>query len=90
MNNHYIYELKKDQLNYDNLIQKNSSNINLKDQEYLSELLMNPNKKEENFQNNNQMNENMSTESLIKTAIIMILKLIKLIKLKIFRLIIKL
>ena len=68
MNNHYIYELKKDQLNYDNLIQKNSSNINLKDQEYLSELLMNPNKKEENFQNNNQMNENMSTESLIKNS----------------------
>ena len=68
MNNHYIYDLKKDQVNYDNLIQKHSSNINLKDKEYLSELLMSPNKKEENIHNNNQLHENMNTESLIKNC----------------------
>ena len=68
MNNHYIYELKKDQVNFDNLNQKYFSNINLKDQEYLSELLMNPKKKEEDMQNNNQVNGNISTESLIKNC----------------------
>ena len=68
MNNHYIYELKKDQVNFGNLNQKYSSNINLKDQEYLSELLMNPKKKEEDMQSNNQMNGNINTESLIKNC----------------------
>lgn len=68
MNNHYIYELKKDQVNFDNLNQKYFSNINLKDQEYLSELLMNPKKKEEDMQSNNQMNGNINTESLIKNC----------------------
>ena len=68
MNNHYIYELKKDQVNFANLNQKYSSNINLKDQEYLSELLMNPKKKEEDMQSNNQMNGNINTESLIKNC----------------------
>jgi len=69
MNSHYFYELKKEQTNYDNIIKKNSSNTYLKDKENLSDQLVNQIKKEGNIQNNNQINENMNTESLIKNNI---------------------
>lgn len=68
MNNQYIYELRKEQTNYDKVIQKHSSNINLNDQEYPSNLLMNQIKKEENAQSNCQIKDNMNTESLIKNS----------------------